>query len=63
MEDIPSVLRYTLGQLPVSIERIAEAAPDTAIYHLLHAALEHLDRKDNIDPINACINIGSMFYI
>ena len=58
MKYVTSVLQYTLGKLPVSEERIAEAASDATKHYLLHTALEHLDRKD-IDPINAYRNSGT----
>lgn len=42
MEELSCVLQYMLCQFPMSVQRIAETAPQTAIYHLLCTTLEHL---------------------
>ena len=42
MEEVPSVLQYSLCQLPVSVQRVAEGPSEIAVDHLMHTAFKHL---------------------
>ena len=42
VEEVSGVLQHSLCQLPVSVERVAEGAPQTAVDHLVHTASKHL---------------------
>lgn len=47
LKEVSGVLQYTLHQLPVSIERIAEAASHTAPQHFTYTASEYLHTQPN----------------
>jgi len=42
VEEVSGVLQHSLCQLPVSVERVAEGAPQTAVDNLMHTASKHL---------------------
>lgn len=42
VEEVSGVLQHSLCQLPMSVERVAEGAPQTAVDHLVHTASKHL---------------------